>query len=474
MWTKGNGVQAADSAIASYRAQMAELESEGHAIASDGQVIQSQLADALAQAAAIVLPDAAPATLARAAQELSIGWLVSRRHELEQLRSQWLARLAAIEADPQFVQRESMLHPTHGALARERQQCETLIAQLEAHLARFRTETFQWLQARKLQRQMGQGKGFAGFWDAVTFGGLREDKAKQRCAAELGYPGYAELEHDYEASEVRLRQVHERIGQLDAQRQRLLGLLEEHGELYGWAHDFEARVCQTLRAELAADLGRQDLRTVHMRIRSGARPSVARAHALQKKSQYLGNLAGFVQREAADRNRRIEAIGKTRLTWSLKPWERLTGDKSKWLLALPAAKKESTHKQTRWVRRMHHNIVDYEYYDDYDHYLDTVDDFVAYDAFAWAAEEPMPYEGFSRGVVDELDRHRREHDREKADYSAFRAADKQAGREEDARGHDGEAHGEIRDAETGAEGLAVAAAAAAVAVDHTLDLVDAS
>lgn len=473
MKTKGQGVQAADAAISAYRNQALELNSEFAAVNADREMIGRQLGEALDFAAHTLLQDAAQATLDYVGQELGLGWLPNRRAELEQQRASWAARLVAIEADPQFVQRESLLHPTHGALARERQQCNVVIGQLQAHLQRFQTETFQWLQARELQRQTQPG-GLSSFWNAVTFGGYREDRAKLRCASELGYQSYDQLLHDYQSSDVRLRQIQERIGQLDAQSQRVLALLEEHGKLYGWTHDFETLLCQTLRSELAQALSRQDLRTVHMRIRPPLRPTIARAHALQKKLEYLGNLGGFLQREVADRSQRVDAIAKTRMTWAMKPWDRLVGDKSKWLLALPAAKRESTRKQSAYARRMHRNIVDYDDYDDYDYYLLYVPDFLAWDAFAWAADEPMPYEGFSRGVIEELAPFRQEHGQERADFSAYRQADKSMGTDEqhhrDELAHEHEA---IRDAELESEGL-VEAAAAAVAVDHALEMADAS
>jgi hypothetical protein len=206
----------------------------------------------------------------------------------------------------------------------------------------------------------------------------------------------------------------------------VVALLEEHGNLYGWVNNFEAQLAQELRTELGNALFQQDLRSVHMRIRPQARPAIARAHALQKKVEYLGDLNGFVQGQVSDRNQRIQAIGKTRVSWAMKPWQALGGDKSKWLLALPALKRNSTNKQLSWTRRMHRNIFDYDAYDDYDYYLSSVDDFLPYDAFAWSSREPMPYEGFSRGVVREIAHHRAEHQQDRADYSAFRSADKQA------------------------------------------------
>jgi hypothetical protein len=470
MRTKADGVRAADAAIASYRAQIAELDGERASLAADRQVIAGQLQSALCSAAAAVLPDASPETLARAAQELSAPWLLGRRQELEHQRAHWQAQLHAIEHDAQFVDRERLLHPHSGAIAHERAQCERLKAEIEAHRARFGAcEAFVWLNNRELQRQMNPG-GFSSFWDTVTFGGYREDKAKLRAASELGYASYDDLLRDHQGAEARWHQCEARIRQLDAQRQRLLQLLEEHGKLYAWTHDFEGRLVETLRDELARAIGAQDLRTVSMRIRPEARGTVARAHALRQKLEYLGQLETFVAGQSSDRHGRVTAIEKTRLTWALKPWDRLTGNKANWLIALPQAKRESTHKQLRWSRRMHQGIADYDDYDDYALYLWTVDDFLPYDAFAWGSDEPMPHEGFARGVLPDLARHRHDHQLERADYSAFRAADR-----EDARHHEelADAREHMHDEAAASEGLAEAAAAVIVA-DQALDMADTS
>ncbi|MBL8743337.1 MAG: hypothetical protein JNK04_19635 [Myxococcales bacterium] len=157
---------------------------------------------------------------------------------------------------------------------------------------------------------------------------------------------------------------------------------------------------------------------------------MAKAHALQKKLDYLSNLLQFLEREASDREERMRAIQQTRTTWAMKPWEPVRSDKSKWLVGLPAAKRASTHKQVRFSRQMHRNIVDYDDYDDYDYYLGHSSAFLAYDAFAYGCDDPMPYEGFSRGVCPEIARHRAYYHQTRCDNSHFRELDRQAAREE--------------------------------------------
>jgi hypothetical protein len=439
MWTKGQGVQAADAAIGSYQSQIAELESERRAVASDHGVVQNELRDALARAAQVLLPDASPATLHAAAAELGGPWLLARRRDMENNRVAWAQRLTEIERDPRFVRRHALLNAARGELAVEQASLREAIAGLESQLSRLQTETFQWIRNRETARELERG-ALGSFWDAVTFAGYREEKAKKRCAAELGFATYEEVMAVHHDADTRLRHAQHRCQQIDAERAAVLALLDEHAKLYGWTHDFEARLCEMLRGEVVAAVSRGDLGAVHRAIRPEARSAIAQAHALAKKADYLVNLGQFLDNQIADRQARIGPIRKTRVAWSMKPWDRVSGNKSKWLVGLPQSKKESTHKQVRWVRRMHHNIVVFEDYDDYDYYLWHNPGFLPYDAFAYASDEPMPYEGFSRGIIGDLATHRAHHGQDRADYKSFRDLDKAAEAEERAASATHEIH----------------------------------
>ncbi|PCJ56590.1 MAG: hypothetical protein COA73_11895, partial [Candidatus Hydrogenedentota bacterium] len=46
--------------------------------------------------------------------------------------------------------------------------------------------------------------------------------------------------------------------------------------------------------------------------------------------------------------------------------------------------------------------------------------FLAYDAFSYRADERMPYEGYSRTIISDLDGFRNEHDQDSADYGIFK------------------------------------------------------
>ncbi len=465
MWTKQQGVEAANYALGSYTQQVAELEAEKQTVDATAEVARSSYHEALKRAAAAILPSATPEDLASAARETGGSHLVHRRAEYEQNRDAWAQRLAAIEADPNFVNRDAMLSP-HGTIVTERNQCAQNIAQYQAHLGKFSIEPFQWLQNREVQRQLGKG-AFSSFMDTVTLGGHREKKARKQCVAALGYPDWDQLIGDYNNTHAHAGQLQERINQLDAFTEQLNALIAEHSELYQWVHNFEHRLAEGLRDELADHMSKSNLRQIHRHVRPGARKLVAIAFAMASKGGYLLGMKNYLDGQIADRNRRMGSISNVRSKWAVKPHDRLHGDKHKWLVALPDMKRDGTQKRARLLRRMHRNVCDYDDWDDFDYYLYHDDHFFPYDAFGYGADEPMPYEGFSREVLPELDQHRASHGQEKADYSAFRELDKQGG------GSDREAHADEQQQQQQDTAEAAAAAAAIGAVD-AMEMTDAS
>lgn len=431
MWSKGQGVQAADAAIANYQQQISALNAESESIGADRKVVEAQLDEALLAAACAFLPDASTDALLRAELELNIPGFKGRRMELEQQRQSWLQRMATIERDPSFVRRAALLHATRGELVQERQRLEQRRAAANEHSQKFNHEGLQWLEARAHKKETRGGLG--SFWDTVTFGGYREDKTKARCCADLGYDSFQSLEADLHQTRTTLLGIETRLGELEALRQRTLKLLEDYARLHTWTSEFEPRACELLRKELVERMKKMELRALHATVRPEARPFIAKADALTQKHQYLSNMRHGLKAEIADRQSRIGAIAKTRQSWMMRPRDRINGDKRAWLLTLPAQKQASTTKRVRFTRRMHTNVYEYDDYDDYDYYLSHNRGFFAYDAFAWGAQEPMPYEGFSRSVIPGLSDYRRRCGHDRPDYDFFKTSDRQCAAE--ARAH---------------------------------------
>lgn len=458
MRTKGEGAQAAAQAIQSYQAQFAELESEADAAKNDGWAVKRDLDRSLQELAQGYLPDATAERLAQVGQSTGMTQLAARRAQLEQQRAQWHNRLQQIEADSDFAQRETLLDPTRGTLVVHTHQYQAHLQQLREQIARFDIQPFRWLSKWEVEKQVNQG-AFSKFWRGVTFGGQREAKAKRQCCEQLGYQSYEQLAQHYQQLHAESAQTEHMLRQLEEHRTRVTQLVEEHQDKYHWVHHFEDRAARQLREELAQHLQQQDLRAVHLGAPATLKPLVAKVHALTKKYEYLGNMYQFIETEKQDRDKRIRSIDAVRMKWSMKPWDRLLGNKHKWLIAIPAMKQKSTQKRTRFLRRMRRNVYEYEEYDDYSDYLDYCDDFLPWDAFAYGCEEPMPYDGFCREVVQEVQPYRDSHGQEKADYSELKAANKHAqGEEQSMNDAREELHAEGDDMDGGAEAVAAMAA----------------
>jgi hypothetical protein len=245
-------------------------------------------------------------------------------------------------------------------------------------------------------------------------------------------------------------------------------LIEEHGQLYGWVHHFEAHLLQALKTDLAALLARVSLRQLRRPL--GQTPAgrlVGKAFGLEHKLEYFNNMLVYLQGELRDRRGRVQAIEQTRALWLRKPYERLTRDKTKWLITTPQAKQQGTAKRLRWMRQMHRNVFAYEAWDEFDLFLYEADDFYPYDAFGYGSEEAMPWEGFAREVLPTLAPYRESHGLEKKDYSLFKELEQNAERSWAVEGKGdgaGTAQGAggpgVGDVATGAAIAAVAAVAA--------------
>lgn len=454
MRTKGEAAKAAAEAIASYRRQAEEMEHESSAIRADLEAVKAEYSQVMTELTRQLLPDAAPARLEAVARGTGAGLLPQERVKLEQQRQMWAARLREIDSDPDFTARQELLHPHHGELGGKLQEARDQHRELQNTLAIFDHRTFRWLMSRQGEENAA---GLKGFWRKVTFADYREERARQSLVGELGYADWNALMADYQRCTSAIGPSEARLHQLEARRSRLQELVIEHEDLDAWVNRFEEKVTQHIRDQLAAHLSRTDPAQLHGNLGPALRPLAARLHGLLQKIGYLDQMQNYLHREIVDRHNRVQKMDRVRMLWERKPWDRVHGDKTKWLVTVPHLKADSSSKRVRWVRSMRKNVVDYDDWDDYDLYLTEVDDFLPYDAFAYGAEERMPYEGFTREVIGDLDEHRRETGLEKADYSAYKEAEK-AGPVDDLT-DEGEGGGGV---DTGAaSGAAVAVTAAA-------------
>ncbi len=418
--TKADGLAAAKRAISEYKHQAKLLGAERSTIEADEASVTAELAQTWAELASELLVAVDAHTLQRLAGAIDWPQLANRRGQLEAQRSRWAIRLKEVEADPNFTNRATLLEPKRGTIDADIITTDNLVFKACEQLAAFEVESFTWLSNRELSKETWGG--FDSFMHAVTMGGFREARMQKKCCVELGYDDWAALKGAYDGFEAQKVKLQGRLKQLSDYRKQVEALAQEQQRLYAWVYDFEAQLLVVLRSELAAHLEGRDPEALRQIIQGPPQVLLAKAHALAKKKEYFVEMRGYLSKEVDDRNGRVKAINSVRSKWSKRPSDRLVGDKSKWLIALPKMKRDATKKRLRWTRSMHESIYDYNDYDDYNMYM-GYGSFLAYDAFAHGYRDRVPYEGFSRGVLSELDTYRDEAGQEKADYAFFKGAD---------------------------------------------------
>lgn len=425
MKTKGQAAQAADQAIASYQRQGEELQRQSSAASAAAQTAVQQFRETIAELAAVLLPHAEAEYLKRVEAAIQATILVGTRTSYEQRRPVWAQRLAELEKDSEFQQREVLLTPPHGKLLVEfarlleqKKRVDQRLCELE------RSRNLLWMLKRIPDPDVPK-TALHSFWRAITLAETREKRAQAAAAKELGYATWADLYSDYQHHSTQVLELGNQVVAVTQRRENLQTLVAEHLDLGEWLHNFEARLTRQLQSVLAEHLTRSDLRSLHSQLTGHYQLLAARADALKYKRDYLENIVNFLEKEISDRNTRSYKIRQVQRLWQRRPSERLGKDQSKWLVAGPQAKFESTRKQLVWLSTLVSKVGQFSDYLMYSRYLLQDPKILAYDVFGFGTPDRMPYEGFTQLVFSSLRKHRAATRQKGPDYSGFKQWDRE-------------------------------------------------
>lgn len=429
MATKADGVRMANGAIQAYKSQARDLSDEYDELVDSFANIEGELAQAIENIAVGLLPICNAELFQQVIDETGALQLTSLWEELQQGRDDRRARSQEILNSQDYRRREMLIHPTTGEYTVKINEHKEYCDSLNASLRRYDFKNFRYCYKNKLNKTKEHGV-FGGFWRFVTMAESREKSAIEATLNRLRVDSLDEAFRTYEADKKSLSFHKKELKDWKDKSTAVSNLIEEYNENEHWLKNFATEARDEMRKSLQWHLRRSDLDSIHKTIRPAGKVLVATAHALAKKLEYIENMKNEVRKEIRDREKRVASIERVKYKWQRKPWAPLYGDKSKWLVKVPKIKKTSTRKRIRWVGTMRRNIHSYHHYDKYSHYMDGEEDFLAYDAFAFGAAERMPYEGFTRLVIPEMDQWRRAWGQPKADYSYFKSM-RRAGEEYD-------------------------------------------
>jgi hypothetical protein len=392
--------------------------------------------------------------------------LSERRTRAEREVKRMVPRQREIENHEDFRERALLLDATSGSLTSEIEDLRARRQLRDTEFKRIWSTDF----SRLYQETPPKHSVFKSFWRALTFAETREARLRESLPGTLGFANWDSLVKSFQETERELRELFFEIEARENRLSALQQLVEEHTQNAEWIGNFDQKLQATMAAELTvffSEKARADKasdifwREAFDRAPDAVKPVWARVLAPLWQLYYLDTVARFLVRERSEVESDIRKIKSVLPYWRRKPSAYLNGDKSKWLVTLPNMKLESSIKKIRWCKQIRENLGSYQDWNDFYLYRRDIPQFLPMDAFTWAANDPMPYDGFLRSIFPDVAEHRRRLGLSKGDFSAYKQVDQQyrlavKAAEREARQAEREMLRQQK-----AEGLATATAAAA-------------
>lgn len=454
------GVQAGQAAITAYHEMAHALDAERTRVGADLDGVRQSLTAAIGDVVHALLPDAAPATLRRAAELAPDPALLTLPAEAEAATAARAARLRALAADPDYAPRggpPAVLRSTprmadieHRAEYRDRvaladPRLGTLSTEIEehtGHLEALDAQVGAYEASADFQRERDHAARpapgpLARVVRVVCLYGLIQDHRRARRVARLlaqfHHTRLSDAFHAYESAVAardtlrdarsvlvaRREAVHElereHVRLAAAERARLDGLAAEHEALEHEQAVGPERLLRALRASLAAWIGRSEtLEAVRGRTQPGetaVREGLTTVTVLRAKATYLSQMRDHLSAELQDRQRRAQAVAAVVAKWSRRPGRALRKDATPWLVDGPARLRQSTTQTVQRVDTMRSGVVGFT---DYLLYSTLLDSYAAahdqpvlpYDVFARCAPVRMPGDGFAQQVLGDVQEYR--------------------------------------------------------------------
>ena len=419
---KRQGIQAAEDAVRSYENQLTKLRMEVSEIRGNINSCKQSIHGAENKLAATLLPALTDDAITHASQLTSASQLPKSYEDEQQKLRDMNRRLADIEQNDEYVRRTDLISPSTGTLTIRRDESQRKYEELREAWSRFNFTDFLWLYRRKHHRPSSRNV-FQKFARTITLAAVREKSRLRKVAERLGNNDFEKLAHQYESEKQSLAEAQAELDAAQADVDRVTDLVQERSTLQTDVEQFDEMALGRLRTNLIQHLQETPLETIHERSDRDTRPIVAELIALQTKLRYFKQMQSVVDAECQDRKQRIDSISRVQRVWRKNPNSRLQGDKTKWLVTVPAMKERSTHKRLQGYQSMRSNVFDFDDYAAFSMYLLMDDEFCPYDAFTHHYSDNVIYDGFARQVLPEIAEFREAHHQDRPDTSPFQAND---------------------------------------------------
>ncbi|MEM7009911.1 MAG: hypothetical protein AAF585_00375 [Verrucomicrobiota bacterium] len=409
--TKRQAVAKAQAAIANYEEQIRAFQGERAQADRDMKIYAQQAGEALGQLAAAWVGAGTEADVTAISTVLPQTKLRGVMNQCAQQLQDNRQRVEEISRDDSYQNRDHLLTKEFPSIAADIGRRHQAI---DGELEPFRCEEFEYALAENLHISP-KASGLRGVWETVIGKARRKRKTLEFLDERFGGGSLTVLVDQYQVLEAKLEGIEQEQASHDAQKKALEDLVVEHDGKSQMIANFDAFQRGALTQALTQELTGINLETLVGLAPVRLKDSIAVCHALQKKSQYTRDLLAYLDGEIRDRQNRIRSVANAQAKWRRYP-NGYVGDKTKWLETIPNMKREGTRKRTNWSRQTRSCLGAYDGYTTYGNHMWNSHyhhrPFLAFDVFNFRADERMPYEGFSRQVVRELDTHREANNQE--------------------------------------------------------------
>lgn len=417
---KSNAMSLAKEAVKNFENQAADLNGLIRRLDQDHNSLKNEATSHRAHLAVSILKTAGK-NLQLAAEKTGATCLSNIQEEFENHRSAYIQRIEILEGLDTYRDRDRLLDPEKGQLTLKIRDARQVLAEAEKSLSPYQFKEFQWMFQRGCHLPAVQS-GFKKFLRVMTLADFREKRAFEKVQTLLGEIPFAEMAATYELFIEQFGSCEANLNRLLDYRTQILDEIEEVQVKKAWLANYASELFSSGLAALTVYLESCDLIALHNRLPAELRQAAACCHADLKKMEYLSHLRRALEADVQDRMKRVAAVTRVLNKWRRGKSSRVS-DKTHWLETVPEIKRKGTLKRLDWCNTIRVNLVQFQQYGHYSNLMLTLGtDFLAWDAFGVDSPQAMPYEGFTRTVIPELDQYRRFHQMDRPDYSLLRRA----------------------------------------------------
>jgi hypothetical protein len=332
----------------------------------------------------VLLPDANETNVQAAGKILGTQALSEHQRTSAIEKKELEQKLAASEADPKYVNRESLAGP-NGSLLQSLADAQAEQKNFETDRGKLNLPELEWLAKNP------RPEGFFGaLFDSLGGTNRQRKRYTVHVLATLKFSSLKAIDDRKRALDGCIASAKDAVKGVEVQIEDVRKATALRETLARDFALFDERSFEKLRKQCEAHLQTCNYFDVQAKIPQEHKPLVAKLALCRDKISLLGQLIESLGKEVADRENRIRSIENVRRKWQRSRKSYLKADKSAWLRNAPQQRTEVTHTYCNHYDTTYMNIMMFQNFMLYSMLLDRGHHYVPYVAMSQGAEAQAP------------------------------------------------------------------------------------